>query len=67
MPDHDSVQEWREAVERFRRLSADHARAGRKEDAHYAHLNAGYCEFFLRVAAAREPPRQAELFRAVSS
>lgn len=61
-PDDSRVEAWREAVERFRRLSADHARAGDKEAAHFAHLHVGYCEFFLRAAEGKPAPRQSELF-----
>lgn len=58
----DRVEAWREAVERFRRLSADHARASDKEAAHFAHLHVGYCLFFLHAAEGKPAQRQSDLF-----
>lgn len=58
----DRVEAWREAVERFRRLSADHARAGDKEAAHFAHMHIGYCQFFLRAIEGKTTTTQADLF-----
>lgn len=60
MSDHAAA--WREAVERFRQLSADHARAGDKEAAHFAHLHIGYCQFFLRSIEGKPTTTQADLF-----